>query len=174
MKSWWTQVTSWRVVRHLPNLGEAGRFLGIFLFAVAVPVLLRLKLPRLASLLEPKRPPSPPARAEVHTIVRAVDAVLRVGKPLVRPGCLTRGVTLYYFLRRVGLEITLCFGLGHHGGAFVGHCWLVKDGEPFLEATDPRPLFTAVYRIPTRSPSPTPHDQRLSDGRSTDARPSLH
>src|ERR687893_539717 len=110
MKIWWTRVTRRLVVlRQLHNPGEARLFLCIFVFAVAVPVLLRLKLPRLASLLEPKITPSPPEPDRIQQIASYVDAVLRVGRPLVRSGCLTRGLTLYYFCRRAGWDVTLCF-----------------------------------------------------------------
>jgi len=70
---------------------------------------------------------------------------------LVRPGCLTRGITGYYILRRAGLDVALCFGMGpvrDPGGA--GHCWLVLNGEPVLEAVDPRPAFTELVRLSSR------------------------
>ena len=72
---------------------------------------------------------------------------IRAGRPLVRPGCLTRGVTRYYFFRRDGMDVSLCFGMGKFDEEFVGHCWLVKDGVPFMEPRDPRPLYTEMYRI---------------------------
>lgn len=74
----------------------------------------------------------------------------RIGRPLVRSGCLTRGVTLYWFLRRAGLEVELRFGLDPDdaGDLTDGHCWLTLDGEPYLEPRDPRPRFTEVYRLP--------------------------
>jgi hypothetical protein len=72
---------------------------------------------------------------------------IRAGRPLVRPGCLTRGVTRYYFFRRDGMDVSLCFGMGQVEGQFVGHCWLVKDGVPFMEPRDPRPLYAEMYRI---------------------------
>ena len=76
-----------------------------------------------------------------------VDAVIRRGQPLVRPGCLTRGVTLYYALRRAGDDVSLCFGVGFDGGETTGHCWLDKDGEPLLERADPLSRFTEVVRL---------------------------
>jgi hypothetical protein len=80
-----------------------------------------------------------------------VDAVLgRFGR-LVSTSCLTRGLTRYYFLRRAGVPVTLCFGVGWPDGRFEAHCWLSRDGEPFLEARDPRPVFGETYRIPGRS-----------------------
>jgi hypothetical protein len=78
---------------------------------------------------------------------RWVDAIIRRGHPLVRPGCLTRGITLYYALRRVGLDVALCFGVGPDEGAMAGHCWLVLDGRPLLERVDPHSKFTEVVRV---------------------------
>ena len=72
---------------------------------------------------------------------------IREGRPVVRPGCLTRGVTRYYFFRRDGMDVSLSFGMGRVKGEFVGHCWLVKDGMPFMETQDPRPLYAEMYRI---------------------------
>jgi len=72
---------------------------------------------------------------------------IREGRPLVRPGCLTRGLTRYYFFRRDGMDVSLCFGMGQVKEEFAGHCWLVKDGVPFMETRDPRPLYAEMYRI---------------------------
>ena len=73
----------------------------------------------------------------------------RVGHPFVRGGCLTRGVTLFWFLRRAGVDVELCFGLDPaDGDGTDGHCWLVRDGQPFLERADPRPRFAEIFRLP--------------------------
>jgi hypothetical protein len=60
-------------------------------------------------------------------------------------------VTLFWFLRRAGLNVELRFGLdpvdGQHGEA-DGHCWLTLNGEPFLEQRDPRSRFAELYRLP--------------------------
>ncbi len=138
------------ILRRLRSPADGFLFLRIFLFAAAVPALLRLKLSTLQSLLEPGQVPPAPEPSAVEKITKYVDEAIRIGRPFVRPGCLTRGVTLYYFLRRVGLDVQLCFGMGAPGGdEFAGHCWLVKDGEPFLERQDPRPVFVEMYRIPS-------------------------
>jgi hypothetical protein len=58
-------------------------------------------------------------------------------------------VTLFWFLRRAGLDVELVFGLDPAmGEAADGHCWLALAGEPFLEKVDPRSRFTEVYRLP--------------------------
>lgn len=122
-------------------------FLQVFAFATAVPFLLRLKLFRLGPLLEPRSSFMAPDKATVDRIVGYVETAIRRGGPLVRRGCLTRGLTRYYFFRRAGMDVSLCFGAGTAEKAFVGHCWLEKAGEPFLEPTDPRTRFTVMHRI---------------------------
>lgn len=130
----------------------------VLLFGFAVPLLLRLKLERLALWLEPPSPPSPLGnRAEAEALARRIDAWLRAGRPLVRPGCLTRGLTLYWFLRRAGFPVSLRFGIGELAGMedhLEGHCWLVLDGEPLAERRDPRPLYTETWRIPSDGREP--------------------
>ena len=75
-----------------------------------VPLLTRLPLPRLAAVLEPRGRNRRIPRTTVERVVRAVDAGLARGKPVVRPGCLTRAVTRYWFLRRAGFDAVLVFG----------------------------------------------------------------
>jgi hypothetical protein len=128
------------------SISDIFLFFQVFLFAAVVPFLLRLKLSRVQALLEP-RIPSPAGQERIELITEYVEMAIRAGRPLVRPGCLTRGVTRYYFFRRSGLDVSLCFGMGHDKEEFIGHCWLVQDGVPFLEPRDPRPLYAEMYRI---------------------------
>ena len=141
-----------RVVWRLRGLGElSGRqevwlFARVVSFAAAVPLLTRLPLPRLATLLT--RPPGVgrPLAGEIEQLDRLVSLAPRVAHPLVRTGCLTRGITLFWFLRRAGLDVELRFGVDP--GDADGHCWLTLDTEPFLEQRDPRDRFTETYRLP--------------------------
>jgi hypothetical protein len=128
------------------SISDVFLFLQVLFFAAAVPFLLRLKLSRVKALLEP-RILSSADRDRVEQIAEYVEMAIRVGRPLVRPGCLTRGVTRYYFFRRDGVDVSLCFGMGQVKEEFVGHCWLVKGGVPFMETQDPRPLYAEMYRI---------------------------
>ena len=77
-----------------------------------------------------------------------VGAAQRALAPVVRSGCLTRGVTLYWLLRRAGVPVELCFGVGRPGEELAGHCWLTRDGRPYLEPADAPAYFDALYRIP--------------------------
>jgi hypothetical protein len=128
------------------SISDVFLFFQVLFFAAAVPFLLRLKLSRVEALLEP-RIPSRACRNRFEQIEEYVEMAIREGRPLVRPGCLTRGVTRYYFFRRYGMDVSLCFGVGQVDREFVGHCWLVKDGVPFMETLDPRPLYLEMHRI---------------------------
>jgi hypothetical protein len=122
----------------------AARILGV---ALAVPLITRLRLPRQERILEPRTvPPPDPERQEWLT--QNVDRILAAASPLVRPGCLTRGLTHFYFLRRAGADVRLAYGVGEIAGRTEGHCWLVRDGMPFLEREDPRERFVETYSIP--------------------------
>jgi Transglutaminase-like superfamily len=135
----------------VPALASASRILfslRVLVVAAFVPALLRLDLARVQRLLEPRRARPEPGRDEVDRLVNRIEHVLAASRLLVRPGCLTRGVTLYYFLRRAGLDVRLVFGIGRPAADIEGHCWLVRDGKPFLERNDPRPVFTETYAIP--------------------------
>jgi hypothetical protein len=123
--------------------------LRVIAFALTVPLLLRRPLERLAARLESATART--VRYEPRTaeeLARRVDAWLRAGWPLVRRGCLTRGITQLWFLRRAGFPVSLRFGIGDVDGEIEGHCWLVLDGEPFAEKRDPRSLYTETWRIP--------------------------
>ena len=128
-------------------------FLRVFAFATAVPLLFTLKLSVSSRVLERRTRSSRRAgnSSKKEQIIRCVEIVRAVGGPLVRPQCLVRATTLYYFLRRAGMDLTLCFGAAWKEGQPVeaaGHCWLIKDGEPFLEERDPRASFLPIYWLP--------------------------
>jgi len=66
--------------------------------ATAAPLLARLDLERLQRLLEPRRNVIGRDVETVQELGReyaaVVDSVIRRARPFVRPGCLTRGITL--------------------------------------------------------------------------------
>lgn len=147
-KYWFKAVEQLKVLRQVHSAADAFLFLRIFAFALIVPLLLHVKPNRLEAVLAAKRTGTRPNPVTTQKITSYVDGALRLGHPLLRRGCLTRTLTLYYFLIRSGLDLQVSFGMGKIQGAFLGHCWLEQDGEPFLEKQDPRPLFQPVYRFP--------------------------
>ncbi|HVG06134.1 MAG TPA: lasso peptide biosynthesis B2 protein [Thermoanaerobaculia bacterium] len=128
----------------------------VLLFAAAAPLLLRfVGIDRLQRWLEPATPariPRPADRLGRNTaedLVRRIDGLLRLGWPVVRRGCLVRGLTLYRFLREAGFDVTLCFGMGRPEGVddFTGHCWVELGGKALAEKREPRPIYTETFRI---------------------------
>jgi hypothetical protein len=116
---------------------------------------MRLRLSRLERWLTPKGTPRTPDRRQIELIHRYTNRALRIGWPFVQVKCLTRGVTLYYFLRRAGLEVTLCFGVGELNSRFAAHCWLLKDALPYSEPDDPYAIYTPIYTVPRTSAGST-------------------
>lgn len=130
--------------------------LRILAFAAAAPGLLRRRrLSDLAAALEPERPPAGgPTAAQVAARLAQVDRVIAAAWPLVRRGCLTRGLTRYRFLRELGADVSLAFGVAPERGDWAGHCWLELGGEPLAEPRDPRPTFAETWRIPPPPANP--------------------
>jgi hypothetical protein len=126
-------------------LSDAILALRITIFAAAVPWLFRWPLRRLEGWVEPSRPSRESRMKEAERIIRLTGILCRVARPLLSRPCQVRGLTLYYFLRRAGVDVSLVFGIGRMVGGYEGHCWLVKDGEPYLEPADPRDHFAPIY-----------------------------
>ena len=153
MGKWQTRFqTRFAVLRQLPNPERRFQFLRIFLFMLAVPWLQRLRLPQLNTRLDGghgQQTGDAWDKSEVESILRDVDGALRIGRPFVRSNCLSRGITNYYFLRKAGLDVGLCFGVSEPGDEPLGgHCWLINEGEPLAEPFDPRQSYTTVYSFP--------------------------
>jgi hypothetical protein len=89
----------------------------------------------------------PPSLQDITDLVRRIDGWLLRARPLARSGCVTRGVTLFRFLRRAGADVSLRFGVGMVDGGVAAHCWIVYQGEPLAEPRDPRPIFTETWAI---------------------------
>jgi len=117
--------------------------------AALVPPLMRLRLSTVSRLLTPQRWAGVRGgdAIDVERLVACFDAARILAHPIVRPGCLTRAVTLYWFLVRRGLDVELWFGVARENGEAIGHAWLVHEGIAFLEPTDPVGRFTVTYRI---------------------------
>jgi hypothetical protein len=151
MKSSSSSRRSWAVFsENVRSLSDLRLLVAIAAFQAITPLLSRLRLDRLERILEPDVARTPSNPSAVEKVRSYTDYILRVFQPLLPSRCLTRGMTLYYFLRREGLDVGLCYGVGEPLGSFAGHCWVELEGEPFLELRDPRSTFTETYRIPAK------------------------
>ncbi len=134
----WADTT--RLTRKLAAFSEA------LTVALAAPLLLRLRPARLAQVLEPRRAIHGGDPHGLTETARVTDAALHRGRPFVRTGCLTRGVTRYWMMRRAGADVALCFGVGRVDGSVEAHCWLEMDGQPFMEPPDVT-VFSEMFRM---------------------------
>src|SRR6187431_394833 len=102
MRSWWSPLRRrLSIVQDVHRRGDTGLFMQSFCVALAAPALMHIPLPRLDALLELTATRWPhPVRRDPDAIAATVLEMLRAGWPIVRRGCLTRGLTLYYVLRR--------------------------------------------------------------------------
>ena len=163
MRTYWSKLLHRAApVKELWWPPSAFLFLRVLLFIAVSPLLLRVKLPRLLAFLEPRAPSKDSDPVKVDRIIRYTDALLPGRGPFPRRSCyfpsfLAGGrsraaaafaVTLYYFLSREGMELGICFGVSPSGESLAGHCWLVRDGEPFLEKGDPLSKFIPMYSFP--------------------------
>ena len=123
---------------------EIALFARLCAFAAAAPLIMRLPLPRVRALLV--RSPRAQIHAAPERISRLVALAGQAAHPVVGTGCLPRGVTLFWFLRRAGVDVELRFGIDPAAGADA-HCWLALAGEPYLERVDVT-RFTELYRLP--------------------------
>jgi hypothetical protein len=115
---------------------------------LAVPALTRLRPSRLCRVLGYAVRNTRAAAAPDETAVARVQRALAIAGRVRRQTCLTRSVARFLLLRRAGYPVELVFGLGPQEGIWAGHCWLELDGKPYLEDTDPRPLFPQMLRVP--------------------------
>ena len=136
-------------LRELRGPRELALFAYLTAFAALVPLMLRLPLPRLARLITRSPAAGTPTPERIQRLTELMPLAIRFAYPLVRPGCLTRGVTLFWFLRREGLDVELRFGLDPLDLERPdGHCWIALRDEPLFERDDPRPRFSELYRFP--------------------------
>jgi hypothetical protein len=117
------------------------------MFLLAAPLLMKLRLNRVRWLVSKPVPPYDADPERIARTIRLVDLILRFGRPVVVRSCVTRGLALYYFLRRLGVDVELVFGAGHVSDRFAAHCWLERDSEPYLEKVNPRDVFVPFYRF---------------------------
>jgi hypothetical protein len=133
-----------RALRRLRGARESLLLVGVLVVAPVVPALMRLPVPVVDRVLRRTRPPGR-RRLSEERVAAVVEIAQQFAHPVVRRGCLTRGVSLFWLL---GGDLRLCFGIGGAADDFSGHCWLERDGEPFLEKVDPRERFPTQFALP--------------------------
>jgi Transglutaminase-like superfamily len=137
-----------RALRRLRG-SELPVFVRVLTLSPLCPLLLHLPLP-VVSWAVTRRRGRRGRGLEPQRAAAVVETAQAFAHPLVRRGCLTRGLSLFWLLNDPADDMRICFGLGGPADGFAGHCWLERGGEPYLERVDPRERFPEQFAIPAR------------------------
>ena len=100
--------------------------------------------PRQAPVAEANREAQPDLAGTVARMVRAAA----VRGPYRAP-CLPRAVTVWWLLRRVGLESDIRFGVRRHGDRLEAHAWVECRGQDLDDWPDGGRPFARLERRST-------------------------
>lgn len=113
--------------------------------AAILPLVIKfMSVPRLLSLLEPKKTSREPLLDE-NSLAHLVDAAVRRGPRFGVGECLIRSMVMYNLLRRFAYNPVLQIGGKMMEGDVACHSWIEIDGEPLREFNDPREVFKVLY-----------------------------
>ncbi|MDL2121579.1 MAG: lasso peptide biosynthesis B2 protein [Deltaproteobacteria bacterium] len=129
---------------NFSSFEEIWLFIRIFLLIILLPAMLRLfSLPMLMKMLTPRdlRVCNDQDSESRDKIVKFADYLLNRNFWIFRSTCLKRSLVLYHFLRKLGINLHVCFGVKYNGKLpdrktqkkLEGHAWLFYNGNIFLE-----------------------------------------
>ena len=149
--------------KNFCSFEEIWLFTQIFLLITVLPFLLKcLSIPRVMKMLAPRR-----LKAYQHLdmekskdkIVKFTDYILRHNFWTNKNSCLRRSLVLYHFLRKLGINVFVCFGVRYNERLFdreakkklEGHAWLLYHGDIFLEKNvEITKTYTMTYCFPDK------------------------
>lgn len=122
-------------------------FAQVFLYLLCLRVLLEtLRLRRLLALLEAGRGMAPSGE-KIEAIIAFSDffihRVFRSANP-----CMLRSLLLYRYLRAMGLELRIAFGVRDEQDALKGHAWLLRGDRFLFEREDPGKAYQVMFVYP--------------------------
>jgi len=135
-------------------------FIRIFLLITLLPAMLRLfSLPMLMKMLTPRdlRVCKDQDSESRDKIVKFADYLLNRNFWIFRSTCLKRSLILYHFLRKLGINLHVCFGVKYNvklpdrktQKKLEGHAWLFYNGNIFLERnTEVTKTYKLTYFFP--------------------------
>ncbi|MBI5789362.1 MAG: lasso peptide biosynthesis B2 protein [Candidatus Schekmanbacteria bacterium] len=104
------------------------------------------KLPPLLRLLSPKA--GKQKSWPTDKIVAFTDTILELEKFIYRRNCFKRTLSLYYFLKRIGLPVQVNLGVRKKQDELEGHGWLTLHGQPYCEPNAQNLNYQVVYFYP--------------------------
>jgi len=128
----------WRKWRGLPS-ADRGLLLRVLAFLPVVAAALRVfGLRRVCRILSGAAAAKPSARAEDAGEARALSrlVVIAARRGAGRPTCLARSVTLWWLLRRRGIDSSLRIGVRTVQGRMEAHAWVEHAGLVLNDTDD--------------------------------------
>ena len=92
-------------------------------------------------------------------VVKFTDYILRHNLWTDKNTCLRRSLVLYHFLRKLGINVFVCFGVRYNERLsdreakkkLEGHAWLLYHGDIFLERNaEVAKTYTMTYCFPDK------------------------
>ena len=104
-----------------------------------------------------------PADLQSQTALRAVRAVRSVElHGPTHPNCLERSMTLWWLLRREGVDPELRIGARKEGGKFEAHAWIELDGDVLNDGAEVHQHY-ARFDAPIVAAGAEPHAADKAD-----------
>ena len=150
---------------NFDSFEEIWLFIQIFLLVTVLPFRLKflsLPLPRVMKTLAPrdfKICRNMDMEKLKGKIVKFTDYILGRNFFMYKSTCLKRSLVLYYFLRKSGINVHICFGVKYNDKLsdkeakekLEGHAWLLYQGDIFLERNvELTKTYTITYYFPAK------------------------
>jgi hypothetical protein len=131
----------------------------ILILASLLPLLVRfLSLPQLMKLLTPKNIKVPKnIEFQKYRIMKFVDNILNKNILMWKKTCLKRCLIQYYFLRKIGIQVRIFFGVRYKKfypcsckkREIEGHSWLLLNDSVFFdEDREQVNSYNIIYSFP--------------------------
>ncbi len=122
-------------------------FVKVFFSILGIMVLLnKIRLPRLLRLVEPKKRVVVNNMKIEHITTFADFILFRILKS--SNPCMLKSLILFRYLRLMGMDIRIAFGVKYVMEELKGHAWLVYNERHFLEQEDPSSEYEVMLVYP--------------------------
>ncbi len=152
-----------KIRSNFNSLDEILLFIQVFFLITILPLLIRLlTIPRLMKVLTSKELKvfkNPNLEESRNKILKYTDYILSRNLWIYKSTCLKRSFVLYHFLRKLGINVHICFGIRYNDELpdreaekkLEGHAWLIYNGDIFLEKNaDETKTYKMTYCFPER------------------------
>lgn len=150
-----------RIKSNFSSFEELKLFIQILFLITVLPLIIRvLSLPKLMYVLTPHGLRQYSSSGIEQKVIKFTDYILSLNLWIYKTTCLKRSLVLYYFLRKLGMNVYICFGvrygekLPNRNGQkkkLEGHAWLLYNGDIFLEKdVEMTKTYKLTYCFPER------------------------